>query len=207
MGSLRVGHDWATSVSFFTFMHWRRKWQPTPVFLPGESQGQGSLVGCHLWGRTESDTTEVTQQQQQHSSSHGAVCFTKLWVSCKICVWFYFWFFQYTEQQVLNSSLLEWTLCPRLSESMWRMESVVADTLRWAHICPAEPPPHVSGLRFKGPFFSHCHGPRPTECWSIWLSHSQDSTLHSESTLMGYWLRVNIVVHDFLGSYLCSTTY
>ena len=39
---------------------WRRKWQPIPVFLPGESQGQGSLVGCCLWGRTESDTTEVT---------------------------------------------------------------------------------------------------------------------------------------------------
>ena len=63
-GSQRVGHDWATSLSLFSFMHWRRKWQPTPVFLPGESQGQGSLVGCHLWGRTESDTTEVTQQQQ-----------------------------------------------------------------------------------------------------------------------------------------------
>ena len=60
MGSLRVGHDWVTSLSLFTFMHWRRKWQPTPVFLPGESQGQGSLVGCHLWGCTESDTTEVT---------------------------------------------------------------------------------------------------------------------------------------------------
>ena len=60
MGSLRVGHDWATSLSLFTFMHWRRKWQPTPVFLPGESQGWGSLVGCRLWGRTESDTTEVT---------------------------------------------------------------------------------------------------------------------------------------------------
>ena len=60
MGSLRVRHNWATSLSVFTFMHWRRKWQPTPVFLPGESQGQGSLVGCHLWGRTESDTTEVT---------------------------------------------------------------------------------------------------------------------------------------------------
>ena len=44
----------------FTFMHWRRKWQPTPVFLPGESQGWGSLVGCRLWGRTESDTTEAT---------------------------------------------------------------------------------------------------------------------------------------------------
>ena len=39
-------------------MHWRRKWKPTPVFLPGESQGRGSLVGCRLWGRTESDTTE-----------------------------------------------------------------------------------------------------------------------------------------------------
>ena len=38
MGSLRVGHDRATSLSLFTFMHWRRKWQPTPVFLPGESQ-------------------------------------------------------------------------------------------------------------------------------------------------------------------------
>ena len=46
-------------------MHWRRKWQPTPVFFPGESQGRGSLVGCCLWGRTESDTTEVTLQQQQ----------------------------------------------------------------------------------------------------------------------------------------------
>src|SRR5574337_1309236 len=44
----------------FTFMHWRRKWHPTPVFLPGESQGRGSLVGCRLWGHTESDTTEVT---------------------------------------------------------------------------------------------------------------------------------------------------
>ena len=43
-----------------TFMHWRRKWQLTPVFLPEESQGRGSLVGCRLWGRTESDTTEVT---------------------------------------------------------------------------------------------------------------------------------------------------
>ena len=48
-----------------TFMHWRRKWQPTPVFLPGESQGRGSPVGCRLWDRTESDTTEATQQQQQ----------------------------------------------------------------------------------------------------------------------------------------------
>ena len=57
---LRVGHDWVTSLSLFTFTHWRRKWQLTPVFLSGESQGWGSLVGCHLWGCTELDITEVT---------------------------------------------------------------------------------------------------------------------------------------------------
>ena len=56
MGLRRVGHDWATSLSLFTFMHWRRQWQPTPVFLPGDSQGRGCLVGYCLWGRTESDT-------------------------------------------------------------------------------------------------------------------------------------------------------
>ena len=60
MGSPRVGHDWVTSLSLFTFIHWRRKWQPTPVFLPRESQGHGSLVGYRLWGRTELDTTEAT---------------------------------------------------------------------------------------------------------------------------------------------------
>ena len=65
MGSRRVGCDWATSLSLLAFMHWRRKWQPTPVFLLGESQGRGSLVGCRLWGRTELDMTEATQQQQQ----------------------------------------------------------------------------------------------------------------------------------------------
>ena len=59
MESLRVGQDWVTSLSLFTFMHWRRKWQPTPVFLPGESQGWGSLVGCCLWGHTESDWSDL----------------------------------------------------------------------------------------------------------------------------------------------------
>ena len=58
MGSQRVRHDWAPSLSLFIFMHWRRKWQPTPVFLPGESQGRWSLVGYCLWGHTESDPIE-----------------------------------------------------------------------------------------------------------------------------------------------------
>ena len=62
MGSLRVGHDCMTSLSLFTF-HFHaleKEMAPTPVFLPGESQGRGSLVSCCLWGRTESDTTEAT---------------------------------------------------------------------------------------------------------------------------------------------------
>ena len=58
MGLRRVRHDWATSLSLFTSMQWRRKWQPTPVFLPGESHGRRSLVGCSPWGHEESDTTE-----------------------------------------------------------------------------------------------------------------------------------------------------
>ena len=60
MGLLRVGRNWVASLSLFTFMHWRRKWQLTPVFLPGESQGRGSMVGCCLWRCTESDMTKAT---------------------------------------------------------------------------------------------------------------------------------------------------
>ena len=53
MGSQRIGHD-------FTFHFSLSCVEPTPVFLPGESQGWGSLVGCRLWGRTESDMTDAT---------------------------------------------------------------------------------------------------------------------------------------------------
>ena len=68
-----VAGSW-TQLSDFTFMHWRRKWQPTPVFLPGESQGWRSLMGCGLWGRTESDMTErlhfhaLEKEMATHSS-------------------------------------------------------------------------------------------------------------------------------------------
>ena len=57
--SMGVTKSW-TRLSDFTFTHWRRKWQPTPVFLPGESQGEGSLVGCPSRCCTESDTTKTT---------------------------------------------------------------------------------------------------------------------------------------------------
>ena len=78
MGSLGVGHNWATSLSLFTFTHWRRKWQPTPVFLPGGSQGWQSLACCSPWGHRESDTTAQLNwtkliwfdSLEKHHSSH-----------------------------------------------------------------------------------------------------------------------------------------
>ena len=57
MGSLRVRHDFTFTFHFHAL---EKEMQPAPVFLPGESQGQRSLMGCCLWGRTESDTTEAT---------------------------------------------------------------------------------------------------------------------------------------------------
>ena len=75
MGSPGVGDDWVTSLSLFTFMHWRRKWQPTPVFLPGESQGWGSLVGCRLWCRKELDTTEWLSSSSSSSCLKLVGCF------------------------------------------------------------------------------------------------------------------------------------
>ena len=76
MGLQRVGHDWETSLSLFTFMHWRRKWQPTPVFLPGESQGWGSLVGCHLCGHTVGhDWSDLAAAAAAALSSFGASWF------------------------------------------------------------------------------------------------------------------------------------
>ena len=68
--------------SLFTFMHWRRKWQPTPVFLPGESQGWWSLMGCRLWGCTDSDTTEATWQQRQQTAALQASLSFSISQSC-----------------------------------------------------------------------------------------------------------------------------
>ena len=69
MGSLRVGQDWVTSLLLFTLMHWRRKWQPTPVFLPGESQGRGEpgglpSLGSHRVGHDWSNIAAVAAAQQ-----------------------------------------------------------------------------------------------------------------------------------------------
>ena len=110
MGSLRVGHDWVTSLSLFIFMHWIRKWQPTPVFLPGESQGQGSLVSCRLWGRTESDTTEATSQQQQQQNH-----------SWKLLFLFYFSFQKMGTNQGFSFGTANFWFLP------WRSQQVYCD--------------------------------------------------------------------------------
>ena len=62
--SLTVRHDWATSLSLFTVMHWRRKWQPTPVFLPGESQGRGAC-----WAAVSGVAQSRTRLKRLSSSS------------------------------------------------------------------------------------------------------------------------------------------
>ena len=80
MGSLRVGHDWVTSLSLFTFMPWRRKWKPTPVLLPGESQGWGSLVGFCLWGRRVGHDWSDLAAAAAAGSISGTLCTNLTWM-------------------------------------------------------------------------------------------------------------------------------
>ena len=77
MGSWRVGHNWATSLSLFTFMHWRRKWQPTPMFLPGESQGWGSQVGCCRWvAQSQTGLKQLSSSSSSRSVGKESACKT-----------------------------------------------------------------------------------------------------------------------------------
>ena len=127
MESLRVGHDSETSLSLFTFMHWRRKWQPTPVFLPGESQGRGSLVGCRLWGCTESDTTEATQQQQQQQQDKIA----KGSFICKSTVFPQETMFNNKKRQVggvFLNSVLQSVLHRRYTRFLWYLLGQISQT-------------------------------------------------------------------------------
>ena len=96
MGSLRVGHDWATSL--FTFMHWRRKWQPTPVFLPGESQGQRSLVSCHL-GVAQSRTRLKCLSSSSSSNNANAQAES---LTSSMALWFQYQMWSFIIQGVLG---------------------------------------------------------------------------------------------------------
>ena len=84
MGSRRVGHNWVTSLSLFTFMHWRRKWQPTPVFLPGESQGRGGpggllSMGSHRVGHDWSNLAAAAAVNSSYCCLVAKPCLTLLW--------------------------------------------------------------------------------------------------------------------------------
>ena len=92
MGSLRVGHDWATSLSPFTFMHWRRKWQPTPVFLPGESQGRGAWWAA-IYGVTQSRTW------LKRLSSSSSIC---IYLCMYLCI--------LEKEMATHSSILAWRI-------------------------------------------------------------------------------------------------
>ena len=79
MRSWRVGHDWATSLSFFTFMHWRRQWQPTLVFLPRESQGWWAAV-CEI-------AQSWTWLKWLSSSSSSSSRNSSWYIKSPICIW------------------------------------------------------------------------------------------------------------------------
>ena len=81
MGSRRVGHDWETALSLFSLMHWRRKWQPTPLFLPGESQGQ------EPGGPPSMGSQSRTQLMWLSSSSSSQVSFGFLLLHCNLLWW------------------------------------------------------------------------------------------------------------------------
>ena len=90
MGSRRVRHDWATSLSLFTFMHWRRKWQPTPAFLPGESRDGGAwwaaIYGvAQSWTRLKRLSSSSSSIYLQKACSWMFAQFLFLWVSFFSC--------------------------------------------------------------------------------------------------------------------------
>ena len=98
MGSIRVGHNWATSLSIFTFMHWRRKWHPTLVLLPGKSHGRRSLVGYSPWGHKQLGTIEA----HFHFQAYKRNIFHPWTLKCK-----WMW-----SRSVVSDSATPWLLCP-----------------------------------------------------------------------------------------------
>ena len=128
LGSLRVGHDWMTSLSLFTFMHWRRKWQPYPVFLPAESQGWQSLVGCRVYGVAQSQTW--LKQLSSSSSSDSEAMLRQEWLFFLTYAWFGFiqmwvWFENYRLACIYRKKLLT------LFQFMWEPNMTVQAKVHW----------------------------------------------------------------------------
>ena len=113
LGSLGVGHDWATSLSLFTFMHWRRKWQPTPVFWPGESQGWGAW-----WAAVYGVAQSRTWLKQLSSSSSKAQMVKNLPTIRETWDWFLGWEDPLEEGMATHSSILAWRI--PIDRGAWR---------------------------------------------------------------------------------------
>ena len=137
MGSLRVRHDWMTSLSLFTFMHWRRKWQPTPVLWPGESHGQRSLAGYSAWGPKVSDMTETAERAHTHAGRGDRDLAWDLtgWLRCPRDCWG-------------NPSLAGWTSSWHQSRTRW--EQSMSVILMWPLLAPGFP---FEGGTFKCELF------------------------------------------------------
>ena len=151
-GSLRVRHDWATSLSLFTFMHWRRNWQPTPLFLPGESQGHGSLVGCCLW---VAQSWTRLKQLSSSMSFHGQIAHFFLSVNniplvgcTTVCL------FIHLLRDILIASKTWQLWIKLLSTSMYKCFFVLVGGFVFVFVC--------SGSWLLCRFFS---------CWGAWPSH------------------------------------
>ena len=131
MGSLRVRHDWATSLSLFTFMHWRRKWQPTPVFLPGESQGQGAW-----WAAVYAVAQSRTRLKRLSSSSKVDVNETMLYV--RICVAFFPWTLWFGDLSELSSASVVCSFLFLMSILLERHTSVCLSSLWLMYVSTLE---------------------------------------------------------------------
>ena len=122
MGSLRVRHDWATSLSLFTFMHWRRKWQPTAVFLPGESQGWGCTSRTRLKWLSRSRTARVQTHPVQPRLVEPLSTWRPLSMKVNACfVWFWDFLGGYCYAGYCDKS--------------WRMKNTSNKLLRYRLMC------------------------------------------------------------------------
>ena len=90
---------------FYTWQYiplpWRRTWHPTPVFLPGESHRQRSLVDCSPWGRKESDTTEATQHAHTPQSSSPFLLVTTILSSISVSLCLFYLLDKYTFNDII----------------------------------------------------------------------------------------------------------
>ena len=170
----------------FHFLHWRRKWQPTPVFLPGESQVQGSLVGCRLRGHTESNTIEATQQQQQQQPFQDSYVFTvkewrcqdqwryiyrKLQITVAVTYRGLFFFFVKQVQKQGAQSQYTGSTAIRNSDSLYPLfyqpQYLLVQILFASHCIAFQEVRRKNGMYYVSVFFSRSFPRCPTQTYSL----------------------------------------